>query len=383
MERVWRAGLDIGGERTIFLVMSRNELQNRVPSGGSVLSRREALQAAAGGVLSLSLGASPALSQAARRDEPAARLDPALIDRAVQSARQFSQIHSLIIARGGEIAFAEAFRGPPLDRAVNIKSVSKSFVATLTGIAIDRGVLSSVDQKLAEIAPGLIPKDAEPRARDLTVAQLLTMQAGLERTSGPNYGQWVQSRNWVAYALTRPFIAEPGEGMLYSTGSYHVLGALLARASGKSLLTLAREWIGGPLDITIPPWRRDPQGFYFGGNDMVLSPMALLRFGELHRLNGVWNGKRLLSENWIRDAWTPRTLSPYSGDDYGYGWFVASLGGQRVIYARGYGGQMVYIVPSLGLTVVVTSDPTQPARSDGYVGQLRGLLASDIIPAAA
>jgi CubicO group peptidase (beta-lactamase class C family) len=363
--------------------MSQNDSQDHAPAGGSRLSRRKVLQAAAGGALTLSLGYGCALSQMAKRAEPSARLDPALIGRAVESARQFPQIHSLIIARAGEIAFAEAFRGPPLDRSVNIKSVSKSFVATLTGIAIDRGVLSGVDQRLAEIAPGLIPKDADPKVRELTVAQLLTMQAGLEGTSGPNYGQWVQSRNWVAFALTRPFIAEPGERMLYSTGSYHVLGALLAKASGKSLLTLARDWIGDKLGIAIPPWRRDPQGFYFGGNDMTLSPMALLRFGELHRLQGMWNGARVLSETWIREAWTPRTSSPYSGDDYGYGWFIASIGGQRMVYARGYGGQMIYIAPSLGLTVVVTSDPAQPARSDGYVGQLRDLLASDIIPAAA
>jgi CubicO group peptidase (beta-lactamase class C family) len=91
----------------------------------------------------------------------------------------------------------------------------------------------------------------------------------------------------------------------------------------------------------------------------------------------------VLSERWIAEAWTPRTLSPFSGDEYGYGWFIASIGGQRVVYARGYGGQMIYIVPALELTVVVTSDPTQPARSDGYVGELRDVLANEIIPAAA
>jgi CubicO group peptidase (beta-lactamase class C family) len=310
------------------------------------------------------------------------RLDPALIGRAAERVRSFSQIHAMIIARGGEVAFAEAFRGPKLDHAVNVKSVSKSFVATLTGIAIDKGLVKSVDQRLADLAPSLIPKDADPRVRDLTVAQLVTMQAGLERTSGPNYGRWVESRNWVAFALTRPFIAEPGQRMLYSTGSFHVLGAALSRATGKSLHALARDWIGEPLGIAIPPWRRDPQGFYFGGNDMVLSPRAMLAFGEMHRLGGLAGGRRVVSERWLAEAWTPRTLSPFSGDDYGYGWFIASIGGQRVVYARGYGGQMIYIVPALELTVVVTSDPTQPARSDGYVGDLRDVLAKEIIPAA-
>ena len=345
-------------------------------------SRRQALQLLTGGVLGVSLGSGQAISQVAARNETSRPFDKALLDRAVETARKFDQIHSLIIARAGEIAFAEAFRGPPPDRTVNVKSVSKSFVASLTGVAIDRGVLKGVDQRLADIAPNLIPKNADPKVRDLTIAQLLTMQAGLERTSGPNYGRWVESRNWVAFALERPLVAEPGERMLYSTGSYHVLGALLAKAAGKSLLALARDWIGNTLDIAIPSWRRDPQGFYFGGNDMALSPLGLLRFGEMHRQGGVWNGARVLSERWIEEAWTPRTRSPFSGDDYGYGWFISSAAGRKLVYARGYGGQLIYIVPSLELTVVVTSDPTRPARSDGYVGDLRNLLANEIIPAA-
>jgi CubicO group peptidase (beta-lactamase class C family) len=353
----------------------RSHLNKAVQAGST---RRQVFRAIGGGLLSLAVP-SRGMSQAAAAG---ARLDPALIGRAVERARGFSQIHSLIIARRGEIAFAEAFRGPPLDRAVNIKSVSKSLVAALTGAAIDRGVIKSVDQRLGELAPSLIPEAADARVRDITVAHLVTMQAGLERTSGPNYGRWVGSRNWVAFALTRPFIAQPGERMLYSTGSFHVLGAALARATGKNLHRLTREWLGTPLDIAIQPWRRDPQGFYFGGNDMVLSPRAMLAFGEMHRLGGVYNGKRVLGEHWIRQAWMPRTMSPFSGDQYGYGWFIASVGGERVVYARGYGGQMIYIVPARELTVVVTSDPTQPARSDGYVGELRSVLANEIIPAA-
>lgn len=362
--------------------MKQNDENHWVRLGGGLPSRRQALQLLTGGVISASLGAGQALSQGAGGGAIPRPFDKALLDRAIESARKFGQIHSLIIARAGEIAFAEAFRGPPLDRPVNVKSVSKSFVAALAGAAIDRGVLSGVDQRLAEIAPALVPKNADPKVRDLTIAQLLTMQAGLERTSGPNYGRWVESRNWVAFALGRPLIAEPGERMLYSTGSYHVLGALLAKASGKSLFALARDWVGETLDIDIRPWKRDPQGLYFGGNDMTLSPMNLLRFGEMHRLRGVWNGNRVLSEKWVAEAWTARTRSPYSGDDYGYGWFISSAGGQKLIYARGYGGQLIYIVPSLDLTVVVTSDPTRPARSDGYVGDLRNLLANEIIPAA-
>jgi CubicO group peptidase (beta-lactamase class C family) len=119
-----------------------------------------------------------------------------------------------------------------------------------------------------------------------------------------------------------------------------------------------------------------------GGNNMALSPLALFRFAEMWRAGGVWDGARVLSRDWVEASWTPRTRSPFSGHDYGYGWFLARAGTREVFYGRGYGGQMLYLVPSLDLTVVVTSDPTRPARSHGYVGALNALLADHIIPAA-
>ena len=306
----------------------------------------------------------------------------ALLDRAVQRASALDRLNSLIVARNGAVAFGEAFRGPGLDRPVNVKSVSKTIVAALVGAALDRGVLRDVDQPVAALLSDLVPAAADPRVSEITIAHLLTMQAGLERTSGVNYGRWVSSRNWIAHALSRPFVTEPGTGMLYSTGSYHLLGAALARAAGRDLLALARDWLGTPLDIEIPPWIRDPQGFYLGGNEMALAPLALLRFGEMARQRGLWAEARVLSASWIDESWVPRTRSPFSGDDYGYGWFLRRAGGHGVAYARGYGGQMVYVVPSLGLTVVVTSDPTRPARSRGYVGDLNAMLSEEIIPAA-
>jgi hypothetical protein len=78
----------------------------------------------------------------------------------------------------------------------------------------------------------------------------------------------------------------------------------------------------------------------------------------------------------------PRTRSFFSGDLYGYGWFLRDVGGHRVAYARGYGGQMIFVASSLGLTVAITSDPNRPARSDGHVGDLQRLLAETILPAA-
>lgn len=304
-------------------------------------------------------------------------------EAALARARGFDQLRTLIVLQNGEPRIEATLSGPGPDRPANIKSVSKTIVATLAGIAIDRGVLPGTDATIGQVAPDLIPRSADPRAADITVEDLVTLRAGLERTSGPNYGGWVSSRNWVADALSRPFVAEPGTRMLYSTGSTHILGALLARASGESLLTLARRWLGAPLGIEIPAWTRDPQGFYLGGNEMALTPRAMARFGEMIRQGGVWDGAQVVSRDWLDRAFRPVTASPWSGLGYGYGWFLGRASGQDYALARGYGGQVIAVAPSLGLTVAITSDPTLPARSGGYFGDLQDLIERELIDALA
>lgn len=310
-------------------------------------------------------------------------LDPASMDRAVAIAERLPRLRSLLVLRDGEMLASHRFNGgPPLDRPVNIKSASKTVLSALAGIAIDRGVLDGTDQPVLPLLRADAPANPDPRLSRLTVDHLLSMRAGLDRTSGANYGAWVASRNWVRYALARPFVDEPGGRMLYSTGSSHLLSAALTRASGRSTHALAVEWLGTPLGIAIPQWPRDPQGIYFGGNDMLVSPLALARFGELYRRGGTIDGKRVLSPEWIERSWTVRAQSPWSGNGYGYGWFIQDVGSHPVRFAWGYGGQMLYVVPSLALTVVMTSDPSPHPREESHVGDLHRLLAEHIIPAA-
>ncbi|WP_225767889.1 serine hydrolase [Inquilinus sp. Marseille-Q2685] len=312
---------------------------------------------------------------------PEPRLDPARLEPVLRQAAALPRLRALIIAQDGVTVAERAFRGPGLDRPVNIKSASKSVLSALVGIAIERGVFTGLDQPVAPILAAELPADPDPLLAEVTIDHLLSMRAGLDRTSGRNYGRWTSSPDWVRYILSRPFIDRPGGRMLYSTGDSHLLSAALTRLTGRSTLALMRDWLGRPLGITIPDWPRDPQGIHFGGNDMMLSPRALLRFGELYRRGGVIDGRRVLPEGWVEASWTPRTRSPFTGHAYGYGWFITEAQGHPVYYAWGYGGQMVYVVPDLGLTVVMTSDPTARSR-DGYLEQLHGLLADGIVPAA-
>jgi CubicO group peptidase (beta-lactamase class C family) len=302
-----------------------------------------------------------------------------LADR-LDEAEALPSLRTVIVARDGEVIAERGYRGHTVSAGTNIKSASKSVVSALIGIAIDRGVLEGADQPIAPLLRSDLPPDPDPLIEDVTIGHLLSMQAGLGRTSGANYGRWVSSRNWVRAALAQDFADEPGGAMLYSTGSTHLLSAILTRTTGRSTLELARDWLGPVPGFAITAWERDPQGVYLGGNQMAMSPRSLLAFGELYRNGGETpDGERVVSQEWIAQSWEQRTNSRFTGDGYGYGWFLRRIGGEEVRYAWGYGGQMLYIVPSLDLTVVMTSDETEPAGRSGHRDALHNLLGDIVL----
>ncbi|WP_288429836.1 serine hydrolase [uncultured Agrobacterium sp.] len=303
-----------------------------------------------------------------------ARLDPIL-----EKAESLGSLKAVIVSVDGNEAGSRAYNGSTLNGSTNIKSASKSIISALVGMAIDRKILEGADQPIASVLRADFPSNPDPRLERVTIGNLLSMQSGLERMSGPNYGRWVSSRNWVRTALGSGFAGEPGGGMLYSTGSTHLLSAILTKASGRSTLALARDWFK-PLDgFSIGSWERDPQGIYLGGNQMAMTARSLLAFGELYRRGGVMaDGARLISQSWIDQSWTQRTNSVFNGDGYGYCWFIKDMAGEMVFYAWGYGGQMLYIVPSKKLSVVMTSREDAPSARTGYRDELHGLMSSII-----
>ena len=298
----------------------------------------------------------------------------ATLAAAVDEARSLEPLETLIVAQHGKIVIEEGFRGYATTRPTNIKSVSKTIISALVGIAIEKGILHGPGAKIAPLLEDKLPPDPDPRMQDITIGNLLSMQAGLARTSGANYGRWVASRDWVRAALAQPFADDPGGGMLYSTGNSHLLSAILTRESGRSTLALARDWLAPLEDFAIADWMRDPQGIYFGGNQMAMTPRAMLTFGELYRNGGRAGGEQVLSTEWIEASWQPRTQSVFHDDLYGYGWFLTEMSGERVAYAWGYGGQMIYVVPTLEMTVVMTSTENQPSARTGHRDDLHRLM---------
>ena len=294
-------------------------------------------------------------------------------------AATLPRLHSLVVSRRGETIFEYYAKGHSAQRQANVKSVSKSVISALVGIAIDRGLIDGVEQPVSAFFPELM-KDADRRKRSITVEHLLTMRSGLESTSGPNYGRWVQSRNWVAHALARPLVADPGTTMQYSTGSSHVLSALLTKVTRTSTWQFAQAALGKPLGIQLARWPQDPQGIYFGGNDMLLTPRQMIAIGELYRNGGRVNGAQAVPAAWVAASCVPRTTSRFDpGREYGYGWWIDEVGGQRACYAWGFGGQFILVFDDLDLVVAATSSTAISDERRGYRRDLLRLIGDRIV----
>ena len=310
------------------------------------------------------------------------RLEPALRARALKRANDLPRLRSLLISLDGELVEERYFNGARASQAANLKSASKSLLSALVGIAFDRGHLASLQDSIGKFFPEHLTSADDAKKKTITIEHLLTMRSGLEGTSNVNYGRWVQSGNWVRHVLTRPLVDEPGGPMIYSTGNSHLLSALMTKTTKMSTFEFARRYLASPLGVPMPPWVRDPQGIYLGGNEMHWTPRGMLAFGELYLNGGRAGGKQVVSETWIKESLKPRTQSRWSGREYGYGWWIDSFGGHATYYAWGHGGQFIFMVPSLKLVVATTSVPLPGDGRREHQRAIYDLMEQDIVPAA-
>jgi CubicO group peptidase (beta-lactamase class C family) len=296
-------------------------------------------------------------------------------------AQALPKLRSLLVFHRDTLRRERYFDGARAEQPANIKSASKSVVSALVGIAVARGDLRDVHQPLSELLPAET-RGLDSSRRAITVEDLLTMRAGLQSTSFEQYGAFVSSRNWVRHVLTRPVVAPRGEHgpMIYSTGSTHLLSAVLTRKTGQSTWAFARKSLA-PLGIRLRAWTTDPQGVFFGGNEMRMTPREMLAFGRLYLDGGrAPDGTQILPRAWIDSSWVERTTSGWSGNAYGYGWWIREEHGHPVYFAWGYGGQFIFVVPSASMVVVATSDPTPERRDGAHLDAVHDLVDALLAP---
>ena len=315
---------------------------------------------------------------AARETTPAHTHSISLVQALEQVSRNgedWPRLHSLLISQHGKLVFERYFNGHQPDRLENVKSISKSILSALIGIAIDRGDINSLDVTLNDYFGAQLQELGDSERSAITLKHLLTMQAGLRSTSNGNYGAWVASENWIDAVIESPLDAGPGQQMVYSTGNTHLLSAILTRATGRSTLDYAREVLARPLGFELAAWPRDPQGIYFGGNDMELTPRQLVSIGELYLNGGQYDGQQIVSPEWVQDSLAAHVRSENDQSRYyGYGWWLAELMGHDVPHAWGHGGQFIMLVPDLDLVLVSTSSARADAQANRHANKVYGLL---------
>ena len=303
------------------------------------------------------------------------------LEAAAKAAAALPRLKSLLVSHKGSLILERYYNGTRAAQLANIKSASKSVIAALVGIAISKGHIKRIDQPIADYFPELA-KDPEAKKREITIEDLVTMRSGLESTSGRQYGAWVRSKNWVRYALAQPLEDEPGTRVEYSTGTSHLLSAILTKATKKSTWQFAQDELAKPLGFTLARWPQDPQGIYFGGNDMLMTPRQMIAFGELYENGGRVGETQIIPKDWVEKADDGVGRSRWGSDrEYGYGFWIRDFARYKSYYAWGYGGQFIFIIPDLDLVVVTTSRADVSTERRDHLGAIYDLVESHIVHA--
>jgi len=301
-------------------------------------------------------------------------LDPELVARLYYDAAKLKTAYSLLVFKNDRLIAEGYFNIGSPEQQVNIHSVTKSINAALVGIALDKGYLTSLDQKMMDFFPELADQVKDPRKKEITIRQMLQMRAGYPwEESTPELFDLLFRGFRPSTLLEVPLVRDPGTDFEYSNLTSHLLGIIVARASKTNLLAFAQEHLFSPLKIKPGFWQQDWEGYYLGFSDINLSVGDLARFGTLYLNQGRFEGRQILPEDWVRDslkvysekAWKYRVGSNWSDNGYGYQWWSIRAGHHRYNLAWGHGGQQIALVPDLDLMIVLTVDPLHKQHGGG------------------
>lgn len=269
--------------------------------------------------------------------------------------------YATVVTRHGYIVAERYWGENDPETLFQVFSCTKSISSALIGIAMEEGAIGSADQKLTDFFTEWAQPGVDPRKQEVTLKHVLTMTSGLDwnelNYTSPSgvFTQWIMNADWVQFVLDRPLSDNPGEKFNYSTGSSHLLSAILRRTTGKTPLQYASEHVFGPLGITHVRWQADPAGIECGGFGLHMTVRDMAKFGYLFLNRGLWDGKRLISEPWVAESTGSHVkVGPL---EYGYQWWIAGVPGtgERVFMALGYGNQAIFVIPSLDIVAAVTS----------------------------
>ena len=290
--------------------------------------------------------------------------------------RDYGNIAGMVVRKNGITAYEGYFNGYTAERALHVFSVTKSVINALIGIAMDQGYLKSVDQKVLEFFPDYTVKRGEKTIQRVTIRDIMTMTAPYKYKSAP-YTKYFTSESWVKAALD--LLGGRGElGQFRYTPLIgpDILSGILTKATGRSELDFARENLFEPLGIrvdhnivfkskeeqiaimtkenNISGWVADPQGINTAGWGLFLTPTEMAKIGQMYLNRGVWDGKQLVSAEWIDESTKEHSHWDELGLKYGYLWWVIDEE-EHSYAALGDGGNVIYVNPAKNLVIAIAS----------------------------
>jgi CubicO group peptidase (beta-lactamase class C family) len=250
-----------------------------------------------------------------------------------------------------------------------LQSVTKSIAATVMGVALGRGQIGTLERPFLDFFTDRDLSKIDARLRRATLFDLLTMRSGIEwhEQDRPlddtnTTVQLEKSRDWIGFTLSQPMDADPGVKWTYNSGGSHLMSGIIRAATGRHIDEYAREFLFTPLGIRDFHWKKSPTGHPDAEGGLYLSATDLAKIGYLYQRDGMWNGRRILPEGWVRNA-TTRHASTATGRwaaglaagqwDYGLQWWITARQGAEIWAGRGFGGQLLLVIPSRDVVTVV------------------------------
>jgi len=278
------------------------------------------------------------------------------------------EIDSILVVRGGYLVYEYYGNGYDQEDIHHIQSCTKVVTSTLVGVAIELGLIESVNSKMVDFFENWTIENMDDRKRNITIEHLLTWTDGMEfhEIDYPyddplnDLGQMWVSDDAVQYCLDRPMWNDPGENWWMNSGTLIILGGIIEIVSGMSVLDFAVEYLFGPLGISYFHWSKigggSAGGWYHTDGGLYLVPRDFAKFGYLMLNNGTWNGTQIVSQNWVENA-TKVFIETGWGSSYeqfGYQWWIWP--GQGIYSAHGHYEQALYIIPEQDMVIVFTGD---------------------------
>jgi CubicO group peptidase (beta-lactamase class C family) len=299
----------------------------------------------------------------------------ARIDEAVAKG-QTENLHSVVVVRGGKLVFERYYsgndqsRGTPLgmvtfgpDVIHDLRSISKSVVSLLYGIALDDGRVPAPGQPVLDSFPEYAELASDPQRRRITIGHVLSMTMGTEWNEEIPYTNPANSEiamdlaaDRYRYVLDRPMAAEPGKQWTYNGGTSTLLARLIERSSGQALLDYARARLFEPLGIGESQWAKVPGGPAAAASGLRLVPRDLARIGELVLRQGRWADRQVVPAGWLEESFKPRAKAD-AATNYGYQWWLGTHTGSHIPWIGGFGngGQRLFVTPELDLVIAITA----------------------------